>query len=159
MKKVVLLALAVVLIAAGLQALPAAKSSGDTSGLARLQTEWVAAANAKDSAKLAALYAENAVLMPPNAPMAKGRPAIQAVWKGMMDQNARDIVLTSIDRSVSGDLGYEAGTYTLNMGAPGGPVASDKGKYLMTVRRGPGGKWLIQNDIFNSDLPCSGGGK
>lgn len=158
MKKVVLFALTV-LIAARLQAGPDPRSSGDTSGLAQLQTEWVAAANAKDSARVAALYAENAVLMPPNAPMAKGRPAIQAVWQGMMDENARDIALTAVDRSVSGDLGYEAGTYTLNMGAPGGPVASDKGKYLMTLRRGPGGKWLIQNDIFNSDLPCSGGGK
>ena len=157
MKKVVLFALTV-LIAAGLQAGPDPRS-GDTGGLARLQTEWAAAANAKDSARVAALYAENAVLMPPNAPIANGRPAIQAVWKGMMDENARDITLTAIDRSVSGDLGYEAGTYTLNMGAPGGPVASDKGKYLMTVRRGPGGKWLIQNDIFNSDLPCPGGAK
>jgi uncharacterized protein (TIGR02246 family) len=156
-KKVVLFALTV-LIAAGLQAGPEPRS-GDTGGLTRLQTDWLAAANAKDSTRLAALYAENAMLMPPNAAMAKGRPAIQAVWQGMMDENARDITLTAIDRSVCGDLGYEAGTYTLNMGAPGGPVASDKGKYLMTVRRGPGGKWLIQNDIFNSDLSCPGGGK
>jgi uncharacterized protein (TIGR02246 family) len=159
MKKFLPIASAVLVLAAAAHAQPSGGSSGDTSPLARLQTEWAAAANAKDSARLAALYSENGVLMPSNAPMAKGRPAIQAVWKGMMDQNARDIVLATVDRAITGDIGYEAGTYTFKMGAAGAPVASDKGKYLLTVRRGADGKWLIQNDIFNSDLPCSGGAK
>jgi uncharacterized protein (TIGR02246 family) len=137
------------------QKAPAAKAGGDALGF--LRKDWVAAANAKDAAKLTSLYADDAVLMPSNAPMAKGHAAIQAVWKGLMDQGARDIVLTPVGGSVSGDLAYESGTYTFTMNGAGGAAASDKGKYILVAHRGADGKWWIHDDIFNSDLPCSGG--
>ena len=126
----------------------------EASPLASLRKEWVVAANAKDTAKVTSLYANDAVLMPSNSPMAKGHPAIQGVFKGLIDQGARDIVLAPIGAAASGDMAYEAGTYTFTMG-PAGAAASDKGKYLMTAHRGTEGKWLITYDIFNSDLPCS----
>jgi uncharacterized protein (TIGR02246 family) len=122
--------------------------------LASLRKEWVAAANAKDTAKVTSLYTDDAVLMPPNSPMAKGHAAIEGVWKGLIDQGARNIVLAPIGVAASGDMAYEAGTYTFMMNGPGGSPASDKGKYLMTAHRGADGKWLITYDIFNSDLPC-----
>jgi uncharacterized protein (TIGR02246 family) len=125
--------------------------------LASLRKEWVTAANAKDAAKVASLYTDDAILMPSNSPMAKGHAAIQAVFKGLMDQGARDIVLTPVGGSASGDMAYESGTYTFMMNGPGGAAASDKGKYILVARRGADGKWWIHDDIFNSDLPCSAG--
>jgi len=155
MKKLLVLGSAILLLASALEAQPA--KSGDTSALNKLRADWVAAANSKDPVKLTALYSDDAVLMPSNSPMAKGKTAIQGVWKGMMDQGARDIVLTSVGSAVSGDMGYDAGTYTFSMNGPGGAAVSDKGKYLMTVKRSADGKWWINYDIFNSDLACSGG--
>jgi uncharacterized protein (TIGR02246 family) len=159
-KRLLVVPLLALLVAAAASAQVAAKKSAaaaaaEPSALVQLQKEWAAAANAKDSAKIASLYAEDAVLMPPNAPVVNGRAAIQAFWQGMLDQGARDISLATIAGSVSGDTGYEAGTYRLTMAVAGGTPVSDNGKYLMTVQRGKDGKWLIRNDIFNSDLPCA----
>jgi ketosteroid isomerase-like protein len=42
-----------------------------------LTKQYLAAAKARDAAKVASFYAEDAVLMPPNAPPIKGRKAIQ----------------------------------------------------------------------------------
>ncbi len=160
MKKISLAIPMALLFAAFAEAQPASKASsksrGDTSGLAQLQSQWSAAANAKDSARLTALYTDNATLLPSNAPMAKGRAAIEGVWKNLMAQSPHDIVLTPVDRWVSGDVAFEVGTYSVIYGAPGAAGTPDKGKYLYTARRGSDGKWLIQYDIFNSDLPCAG---
>lgn len=161
MKRLLVVPFLALLVAAAASAQLAAKkpaaaaAAAEPSALAQLQKEWAAAANAKDSAKIASLYAEDAVLMPPNASVVNGRAAIQAFWKGMLDQGARDISLATIAGAVSGDMGYEAGTYRVTMGAAGGAPAPDNGKYLLTVQRGKDGKWLKRHDIFNSDLPCA----
>jgi len=51
--------------------------------------------------------------------------------------------------SVSGDLGWEWGTFTVT-NKSGATV--DKGKYV-TVCAKKDGKWLIIRDIWNSDGP------
>jgi ketosteroid isomerase-like protein len=45
--------------------------------LDKVTSELVAAFNAEDAARAALLYAEDAVLMPANMPMIKGRTAIE----------------------------------------------------------------------------------
>src|SRR5687768_17314729 len=47
-----------------------------TSPLLELTKQYLAAAKARDAAKVASFYAEDAVLMPPNAPPIKGKHAI-----------------------------------------------------------------------------------
>jgi uncharacterized protein (TIGR02246 family) len=114
-----------------------------------LRQKWMAAGNAKDAAAIAALYAEDAVVMPPNAAAVKGRAAIQSFWKGMVDQLTGNVTLTRVSGWQGADTGYEAGTFAAKMG-----TANDAGKYLITFKKSADGKWLITNDIFNSDLPC-----
>src|SRR5215207_9797084 len=48
-----------------------------TSPLLELTKQYLAAAKARDAAKVAWFYAEDVVLMPPNAPPIKGKKAIQ----------------------------------------------------------------------------------
>ena len=45
---------------------------------------WLQLVKAKDAAGIAALYAEDGTVMPPNAPIGKGRAAIQQTWASMM---------------------------------------------------------------------------
>lgn len=157
MKKLLVAASISLLLSAAGMAQTAKKASDAGGAMASLQKAFADAANAKDVAKMTALYTDDAILMPSNAPMAKGHAAIQAVWKGLMDAGARDVVLATVAESVNGNMAYVAGTYTFSMNGPGGATASDKGKFLLIAHLGADGKWLIHYDIFNSDLPCSGG--
>lgn len=114
----------------------------------------MAGANAKDAAKMASTYAEDTALMPPNSAIVRGRANIQAFWQGMLDQGARDVSLASFGSATSGAVGYEAGTYQFTMQPAGGQPTTDKGKYLVALKRGADGKWHLAYDIFNSDSPC-----
>ncbi len=159
MKNLLTVALVLGLAAGGVLAQSAEKKKTTSqesaaSAFAKLNADWAAAANAKESAKIAALYTEDAVLMPPNEAIVRGRANIQAFWQGMLDQGARDVSLASLGSASSGAVGYDAGTYEFTMQPAGGQPTREKGKYLTALKRGADGKWRLAYDIFNSDLPC-----
>ena len=111
----------------------------------------------KDAAGIAALYAEDGAVMPPNAPIGKGRSAIQQTWASMMHTPGFDLTFVpeQIIVSSSGDMALDRGTYKLAV-APNGTAQSDAGKYVVVWRK-VGGEWKAAADIFNSDLPVAGG--
>lgn len=113
----------------------------------------VAAFNAKDAAKVASFYADAATVMPPNAPAIHGRQDIEAFFKGGIDGGITNFQLTPAESAAGGSQAFEAGSYSMTISAPNGaPALTDRGKYVMILRR-TGGTWKIVYDIFNSDLP------
>lgn len=118
---------------------------------------WAAAYNAGDADALAAMYWDDAVLQPPGAPSATGRAAIReflaadsaAVKAAGLTMNIPEA--GAVD--VSGDLAYEAGTYSVT-DATGTTV--DTGKYLGVFLRRDG-QWLYIRDTWNSDMPPPSG--
>jgi uncharacterized protein (TIGR02246 family) len=117
---------------------------------------WQKLVKAKDAASIAALYAEDGAVMPPNAPIGKGRDSIQQTWASMMRTPGFDLTITpeQILVSSSGDMALDRGTYSLTV-APDGTTQTDTGKYVVVWRK-IGGEWKAAADIFNSDLPASG---
>ncbi|HVF37070.1 MAG TPA: SgcJ/EcaC family oxidoreductase [Sphingomicrobium sp.] len=118
---------------------------------------WLQLVKSKDAAGIAALYAEDGAVMPPNAPIGKGRAAIQESWASMMQTPGFDLTFVpeQIIVSSSGDMALDRGTYTLTV-APNGTAQTDTGKYVVVWRK-IGSEWKAAADIFNSDLPASGG--
>jgi uncharacterized protein (TIGR02246 family) len=118
---------------------------------------WLQLVKAKDAAGIAALYAEDGAVMPPNAPISKGRGPIQQTWASMMQTPGFDLTFVpdQIIVSSSGDMALDRGTYKLAV-APKGTAQTDTGKYVVVWRK-IGGEWKAAADIFNSDLPASGG--
>lgn len=118
---------------------------------------WLQLVEAKDAAGIAELYAEDGTVMPPNAPIGKGRAAIQQTWASMMATPGFGLTFTpeQIFVSSSGDMALDRGTYSLTV-APGGTTQTDTGKYVVVWRK-IGSEWKVAADIFNSDLPASGG--
>ena len=118
---------------------------------------WLQLVKAKDAAAIAAPYTEDGAVMPPNAPIGKGRAAIQQAWASMMRTPGFDLTFNpeQIAISSSGDMALDRGTYSLTV-APAGTTQTDTGKYGVVWRK-IGGDWKAVADIFNSNLPASGG--
>ncbi|HEX3210351.1 MAG TPA: SgcJ/EcaC family oxidoreductase, partial [Geminicoccaceae bacterium] len=73
----------------------------------------VKAFKAGDAAAIAALYAEDAKMLPPDATEVAGRRDIQQLWQGWIDGGLKDLTLQSIEVAASGDLAYEIGNFSL----------------------------------------------
>lgn len=118
---------------------------------------WLQLVKAKDAAGIAALYAEDGAVMPPNAPIGKGRTAIQQTWASMMRTPGFGLTIApeQIIVSSAGNMALDRGTYSLTI-APDGTTQTDTGKYVVVWRK-IGREWKVAADIFNSDLPSSGG--
>jgi uncharacterized protein (TIGR02246 family) len=127
------------------------QSQGKTDpALNKLAAEWAAAFNAKDAAKIALLYTDDAVVMPPNQPMVKGRANIETHFKGEIQKGATNLKLNPFESAISGSQAFEAGTSTLTL--PGGETARDK--YVVVLKR-VGNDWKIAYDIYNGDAPAA----
>lgn len=120
--------------------------------LSKIAADWAAGFNAKDCAKVASLYAEDGVLMPPNEPAARGRTAIETWCKAALG-SLSDMAVTPAESAITGAQAFEAGSYTASIKGAS-PAATDRGKYV-TVFQQSGGRWQILYDIFNSDLPAA----
>jgi ketosteroid isomerase-like protein len=104
---------------------------------------------AGDWASWAALYAEDAVLHPPNGPAVRGRAALQQWGEAFPPLEAIDF--SNVQVSGEGSLAYGTSGYALTIkGQP-----PDTGKQLGVFRRGTGG-WEVVAVSFNSDLPLPG---
>jgi uncharacterized protein (TIGR02246 family) len=98
------------------------------------------------------IYADNAVLMPPNTPVMRGRDAIRQYWTAVIGSGKVEATVTADDITQSCDMATEIGHYNLAISPAGGAPMRDTGKYVITWRR-IDGQWRAVADIFNSDLP------
>ena len=135
----------------------AVDTAGDEQAIRAHVDHWLQLVKAKDASGVAEIYAEDGAVMPPNAPIGKGRAAIQQTWASMMRTPGFDLTFNpeQIVISSSGDMALDRGTYTLTV-APAGTTQTDTGKYVVVWRK-IGGDWKAVADIFNSNLPASGG--
>ena len=113
--------------------------------------QYMAHFNAGHADSLAALFAEEGQMMPPNGPTAVGPSAIAAGMAGMAAMKPA-LALTTVSLEVSGPLAVEAGTYKFTGQPPGAkqPI-TDSGKYVSHWRK-VGDRWMLVHNIWNSDV-------
>ena len=73
--------------------------------------------NRGDAAALAALYTENATLLPPGADMMTGRQAAQTFWQGVYGSGARNLSLSTVSVESYGASFFWAITTILGSGS------------------------------------------
>jgi len=104
---------------------------------------YVDASNQGDATALASLYAEDAMLLPPDHEPIRGREAIGAFWRQGTDEG---LEVTNLAVEVDGNLGYLVGRYHL---PATDEEPADSGKYVMCLKRQRDGSWKLTADIWN----------
>ncbi len=138
---------------------PSENRAADTQAIKDTESAMVKDIAGKDADKWAQYYTNDAALSLPNAPVIVGRENIRAGVKPLLaDPNfALTFAATKAEVARSGDIGYTRGAYSLTVTDPKTKQPfTDKGKYVTIFRKQPDGKWLIIEDISNSDLPAPG---
>ena len=108
--------------------------------------------NAGDLAAVIALYAADAVLLPPNEATVRGKDAIRARYARMFATTRMTVRFEIDDDGVDGSTGFIRGR-TIGTRAPtdGARVEDLTGKFVMLLARDSGGAWTIRSLIWNAD--------
>ena len=114
-----------------------------------LESAWAAADNARDVNAVLAFYSDDAISLSNNAPMAKGKTAIQKEMEEGLAKKAEGETVSYNTIEVFGDESTvtEIGT-AISKDASGKVIRS--GKY-MAIWEKRDGKYICIRDIYNSD--------
>ena len=128
-------------------------TSADEATIRASAPAFADAYNAGDVDKLVAMYWDDAVLLPPGTSGKSGTAAIREFFVADTAGSRAAGIKFNIPEAgavdVSGDLGYESGTYTVT-DASGATV--DTGKYIGVFQKRDG-QWRYVRDTWNSDTP------
>ncbi len=108
-----------------------------------------------DAAAAASYFDENAVILPSNMPMVKGRAEIEKTMAGWMESGWKMKEFTNTTTSVegAGDFAIQLGRYFQTF-VMDGKVMADTGKFVTVWRKQVDGSWKIAYDIWNTDIPA-----
>lgn len=115
---------------------------------------YLTAVLAGDPATIAAMFQENAILMPPNQSLLQGRASIEQFYGKMCRGPVKvtAFTFTHLEARIVSDTAYDVGTYKQTLVVGPGRTLEDVGKYSVILKR-TGDEWKIAYLIFNSDLP------
>ena len=128
----------------------------DARALRDNETQWNQDWASKDTEKLLAHYADDAVLIAPGVPAASGKDAIRKAFQAMTADPALSLKFqaSKVEVAKSGDVGYTQGSYTLAATDPTSKqIINDHGSYATTYRKQADGSWKAVVDIASSELP------
>ena len=109
--------------------------------------------NNGDASSVAELHSDDALVMPPNIDMVKGKISIKKVISDGISAGATDLAFTTINMYGNEEFVTEVGRYSLNVKNEGEILMSDSGKYIVLWEQVSKNNWLMKADIWNSDLP------
>lgn len=130
------------------------KTNGASAGadIRALSDEWARHWNAGDAEGVAALYAHDAVYLPPHHPAVHGRDSIREYLRTPLAHGVSNLAFAVTYIKQAGSAAWDVGTYRMTIPQPDGGQREDHGKYLSVWRRA-GKHWLLVADAWSSDLP------
>ena len=123
----------------------------------QLVAEFIATYNAKDATKVALLFTDGGVVMPPNASTVRGTENVRIHYQKRFDQGASDLSLEPQTVAGAGSLAFASGDYRLVMAPPGGEAQRDRGKFIFILRQ-VNDRWRLDHLMFSSDFAPGGPG-
>jgi ketosteroid isomerase-like protein len=113
--------------------------------------DFVTSFNTANYDQVAALFAQEGVLMAPHHEPAYGPKSVERLLREFGEAGYEDLRFETIRVDSSGDMAVEIGRYTVAIRQPNGTIQADRGKYVRAWRRL--GAWLIVADCWSTNLP------
>jgi uncharacterized protein (TIGR02246 family) len=135
---------------------PADTHDANVKAIKNIETQWNQDYVQKDADKLAAHFAEDAVLMAPGMAAITGKDAIRTSLTQMTSDPAMALSFqaSKVEVAKSGDLAYTEGSYSLTVTDPATKkVIHVHGGYVTVYRKQAGGTWRAVSDIATPDAP------
>lgn len=115
-----------------------------------INTAFDAAFNSKNPAAIAALYDENAVVMPaPAGEPVVGRAALETFFAGLITAGVIDHQLTLTEAVADGNLAYQRGKWAGAMVDADGVRQTFGGNVHLVYKLQANGTWLAVTHIWN----------
>ena len=128
------------------------QATGIREAIAAANEEFMATFSRGDAEGIAALYTEDAQVLPPNGDFVTGKHAIQAFWQALLDMGIKAAMLEILEVERHDDTAIEVSKFTLQ---GEGDQVLDRGKCIV-IWRHEAGQWKLRRDIFNSSQPAPG---
>ncbi len=126
----------------------AATAATDTDTVKKIETDFLAAIEAKDLPAIKANYASDAVMVLPEQAPLKGIDAIGADYDKFAADPAGKFDATNESTVVGADMAYSQGTYTVTYtNSKTKAVENGQGYYLVVYKKQDDGSWKIVQDV------------
>jgi uncharacterized protein (TIGR02246 family) len=103
-----------------------------------------------------AAYTDDAMALPPDGQMIKGKQAIEELYKRFFQIGMKEVTLITLEVGGSGDVAYEIGKTKVRIQPEGQTATTDSTKYLVIWKRQADGTWKVHVDIWNFSAPMGG---
>jgi ketosteroid isomerase-like protein len=135
-------------------AVPTCWAADDAAAIRAGTAAWFTAANAGKTDAVVAVYAADAIVMPPGSKPLRGhaaiKPYIAKEITGAVPSGITLVMDGGSDVGVQGNTAWHAGTYTVRDKSG---TTVDTGAF-MEIWRKTGGAWRIHRDTWNSSTPA-----
>ena len=131
-----------------------ATQAEDVAAIEALADQYIASVASGDASALAALFTDDAVLMPPEAPVATGKEGVNSYYQPTFDQFTNRLTVSGDETQLLGDWAFRRGSYTVTRTPKAGGNSTEAGgKWLSICKRQPDGSWKIARHIWNWPAP------
>ena len=124
-----------------------------TQGMSATNRQFEEAMARGDAAACAAVYTEDARILPPDSPELTGKEAAQALWQGIIDMGVKGVSLHTLELEEMGDRAVERGAATIEIQGDGGETIQASAKFIVMWKLQADGSWKWHWDCFNFDAP------
>ena len=124
-----------------------------TQGTSATNRQFEEAIARGDAAACAAVYTDDAKILPPDSPELTGKQAAQGLWQSIIDMGVKSISLQTLELEEMGDMAVDRGAATVDIQGEGGETMQASGKYIVLWKRQTDGTWKWHWDCFNFDAP------
>ena len=129
------------------------QAEADLASIRALPKAWGTAMASENIPALVSLRADDVVRMPPDGPVAKGKPPLEDFYRGLFEQFSVEgnwPVEGTEEIVIADGWAFHASEYTLRLRPKdGGETTEIHGKIIAICRQQPDGTWKIAREIWN----------